>query len=114
MPYKNPEDQRAASKAHYQRNKGSYKLRAKTRNKKQRKWSKEFVSRVKNLFSCIDCGESNPLVLDFDHVKGEKVNNISDMVGQSYSIESIKNEMRKCEVRCANCHRIKTHERHNA
>lgn len=57
--------------------------------------------------SCVDCGNSNPIVLEFDHVKGEKSRALSDMVHRS-SWETIKNEIQKCEIRCANCHRIKT------
>ena len=57
--------------------------------------------------SCVDCGESNPIVLDFDHVHGDKSHNISDMVNGSYAISSIKDEIRKCEIRCSNCHRKK-------
>jgi hypothetical protein len=55
---------------------------------------------------CVDCGEEDPIVLDFDHVKGEKSHNISAMAGNS--LDSIKSEIEKCEVRCANCHRRKT------
>ncbi len=59
----------------------------------------------------MDCGETNPLVLDFDHVIGEKIMNISDMSRTSYSRETLMNEIDKCEVRCANCHRIVTDKR---
>lgn len=57
---------------------------------------------------CVDCGESDPIVLEFDHVRGEKINSISKMVQCAYSITKIKEEIDKCEVRCANCHRRKT------
>ena len=114
MPYKNPEDQRKAAAAHYEKYKDQYKARSKRRNRNQRKWAREFIRRVKNKFSCVDCGESNPVVLEFDHVCGDKTHNIADMVNQSYGIDTIKNEIRKCEIRCANCHRKKTHERRNA
>lgn len=64
---------------------------------------------VEYLFShpCIDCGESDPLVLDFDHVKGNKYKNITSMLG-IYSQENILKEIDKCAVRCSNCHRRKT------
>lgn len=114
MPYKNPEDQRRASAAHYQKHKDVYKKRSLKRNRSQRKWNKEFIFRVKDMYSCVDCGESDPIVLDFDHVVGDKIANVSDMVNQSYSIDTIKQEIRKCEVRCSNCHRKRTHERRNA
>jgi|TARA_Y100000015_G_scaffold20253_1_gene19597 transcription elongation factor Elf1 len=115
MPYKDRDVRRAYNKAyqkkHYAKNKEYYKSKAKQTKAQQRKWNREFVNRVKKIFSCIDCGESNTLVLDFDHVKGEKVENIADMVHRPKSVSTIKEEMRKCEIRCANCHRIKTHER---
>tara|TARA_R110001583_G_C5432044_1_gene388950 strand:+ start:131 stop:418 length:288 start_codon:yes stop_codon:yes gene_type:complete len=72
--------------------------------KLKRSWNREFVKRVKRLSCCVDCGEKDSIVLDFDHVRGEKVGSIADM-GSSHSISSLKKEMRKCEVRCANCHR---------
>ena len=58
---------------------------------------------------CVDCGETNPLVLDFDHVRGEKKRNISDMAHACCSINTIIEEMEKCDIRCSNCHRIATY-----
>ena len=58
---------------------------------------------------CVDCGISNPLVLDFDHRdQATKKYNISNMRGLYYSQEKILAEIAKCDVRCANCHRIRT------
>jgi hypothetical protein len=57
---------------------------------------------------CVDCGETDPVLLDFDHVRGTKIANISRMVSWNSSTEAIKKEIVKCEVRCANCHRKKT------
>jgi len=58
---------------------------------------------------CVDCGETDILTLEFDHlVPSEKENTISMMVSQGMLIEKIKKEMLKCEVRCANCHKKKT------
>ena len=54
-----------------------------------------------------DCGENDSIVLDFDHVYGKKKYNISDMVKMAVSINHIKKEIKKCEIRCANCHRRK-------
>jgi len=58
---------------------------------------------------CVDCGETNPVVLEFDHVRGQKRKAVGDFARAGYSIETISAEIEKCEVRCANCHRIKTH-----
>jgi hypothetical protein len=59
---------------------------------------------------CVDCGESNPVVLEFDHVRGRKRMAVANMARQGYSIGAIEEEIAKCQVRCANCHRIKTHK----
>ena len=56
---------------------------------------------------CVDCGERNPLRLTFDHVRGEKSLAVSRMICQ-YKWETIQAEIAKCDVRCANCHAVKT------
>lgn len=60
---------------------------------------------------CSDCGESDPLVLEFDHVLGEKRYNLGDLPSRYSSWETIQAEIAKCEVRCANCHRRITAKR---
>lgn len=59
---------------------------------------------------CADCGvQYPPYVMDFDHV-GEK----SLKISESFQTSSTRllNEIAKCELVCANCHRIRTHERY--
>jgi hypothetical protein len=58
-----------------------------------------------SLHPCVDCGEEDSTALDFDHVWGSKLLGISVMVRRARSWNSIKAEISKCEVRCANCHR---------
>lgn len=59
---------------------------------------------------CTDCGFSYPVVcMDFDHVRGEKKFNLSSSHG--YSEATIREEIAKCELVCANCHRIRTSKR---
>ncbi len=111
MAYKNKKDQAAASKRHYEKNKDTVKARSKVRNKSQKKKNRRFVAWVKSRSCCVDCGEDNPVVLDFDHVVGEKVMNISDMARTCYSRDTLMDEIDKCEVRCSNCHRIVTAKR---
>lgn len=60
---------------------------------------------------CVDCGESDPTVLDFDHVRGTKIENVCTMLCRGQTLDRIKEEMDKCEVRCANCHRRITAKR---
>ena len=58
---------------------------------------------------CLDCGEDNPIVLDFDHREGEtKIDSVANMIRLGFSWEKILIEIQKCDIRCANCHRIKT------
>ena len=111
MAYKSKIDQAKASKRHYDANKEKIKARSVDRNKKQRKRNREYVKGIRERSCCIDCGESNSILLDFDHVKGNKKMNISDMSRSAYSIDSIQREIDKCEVRCSNCHRLITHQR---
>ena len=116
MPYKDPEKRRAYQREYHRR---YYLEHAEAEKVLQSTTSHKGVGHepmwrgVKGMSSCVDCGESNPIVLDFDHVHGDKSHNISDMVNGSYAISSIKDEIRKCEIRCSNCHRKKTHERRN-
>lgn len=56
---------------------------------------------------CVDCGECDPGVLDFDHLRDKKAN-ISTLVQSGIRWESLAQEIAKCEVRCANCHRRRT------
>lgn len=58
---------------------------------------------------CALCGESDPAVLQFDHLR-DKVAVVSRMM--DYSWESILKEIEKCQVLCANCHARKTAKEH--
>ena len=60
----------------------------------------EYLSESK----CADCGEYDFTVLTFDHVRGEKKMEVSQMAQQGYSIEDIQEEIGKCQVVCFNCH----------
>jgi len=60
---------------------------------------------------CVDCGETDFRVLDFDHVSDKKLANVSNMVWKPSPLATIKKEIAKCEVRCANDHRRVTYDR---
>jgi hypothetical protein len=60
---------------------------------------------------CIDCGEKDPIVLEFDHkLQSDKFKTINKMLSGHYSWSTIEKEILKCEIRCANCHRRKTYK----
>lgn len=56
---------------------------------------------------CVDCGESDPVVLEFDHLR-EKRAKIAGLMRVHAPWSEIQAEIQKCQVRCANCHRRRT------
>lgn len=59
---------------------------------------------------CSDCGDRYPpFVMDFDHVVGPKVGNISKLVNMGVSVQILEAEINTCDLVCANCHRVRTH-----
>jgi len=71
---------------------------------------KDYVASVKDI-PCTDCGHRFPsYAMDFDHVRGEKSFNIS-MAVKTKTLEEIKEEIAKCDVVCATCHRMRTQDR---
>jgi len=61
---------------------------------------------------CVDCGEADPIVLEFDHLR-DKTRNVSQLL-LGYSWARIMQEIEKCEVVCCNCHRRRTFIRQGA
>ena len=58
---------------------------------------------------CADCQGRFPSVcMDFDHLSDDKVDGVSKMIQRGFAIEAILAEVAKCEVVCANCHRVRT------
>ena len=71
---------------------------------------KDRLRKIKEASGCVDCGITNHIMLDFDHLKDKKYN-ISRMIHDGFSGAAIKKEISKCEVVCANCHRVRTLDR---
>lgn len=78
-------------------------------NSKQR--NKDYIKDYLSKHPCIDCGNSDIRVLEFDHVKGIKLANISNASRNAWKLDRLKEEINKCEIRCCNCHRIVTIDR---
>lgn len=94
--------QSLASKKHYQNNKQSYFDRS---NESERK-AREFMINYLKEHPCVDCGYSNILALDFHHLGNKRIG-----VGRAVangSLKKLQEEIDKCVVLCANCHRIRT------
>lgn len=62
---------------------------------------------------CTDCGTEDYKVFEFDHIEDNKFANISNLLSTGYRWEIIKKEIDKCEIVCANCHRLRTFKRNN-
>jgi len=110
MPYADPEVRRQKhkeySRRYYEKNREA--IIAKTSHSKieqRKKWTA-----FKSTLKCINCGYSHPAALDFHHVilgpDNIKVHRL--LANQAY--ERIMEEIKKCVVLCANCHRIHHHE----
>jgi len=81
------------------------------RTAERREELKEFIDKVKDV-PCTDCGLTwPPVAMDFDHVRGEKTKSIAQMYSAAYRLELVIEEIAKCEVVCACCHRIRTWKR---
>ena len=58
---------------------------------------------------CFDCNKHYPsYVMEYDHVRGIKKDTISNLVSKNAPWEKIKEELAKCDLVCANCHRERT------
>lgn len=74
--------------------------------------AKEYVRGLKATTPCTDCGQTYPhYVMDFDHVTGTKTQDVSRLMGRGRPIRILEQEIAKCELVCANCHRKRTFTR---
>ena len=89
---------------YYERNKEKMLEYKWSRQQRKREAARAYVTEYLRTHTCVDCGESDPLVLTFDHVRGKKRMNVAELVNRGYLIEAIQEEIAKCEIRCANCH----------
>jgi hypothetical protein len=72
----------------------------------------DLVNRRKEEGCCVDCEHFFPAcAMDFDHVKGVESASVSQLVQRGCSLATLWDEMEKCELVCACCHRIRTAER---
>lgn len=79
-------------------------------------WRQNYKTKIRKLIReaknkpCVDCGERYPYyVMEFDHVRGTKLGNITFSVCNTAN--RLKAEIAKCDLVCANCHKVRTHER---
>lgn len=104
----NPKKQKEWSKKHYEENKKDYIKRAADKKKQQRAEWEVF----KATLSCTQCGENHPAALDFHHVVRAPSNRKVHRLVANGTITKAREEIKKCVVLCANCHRKLHHEEH--
>lgn len=81
-----------------------------TGQEKIRLRNKNIILSYLSTHPCIDCGEDDPIVLEFDHVDPTtKTKSIANMLRSFATVTAIQEEINKCVVRCANCHRRRTY-----
>ena len=99
---------RVYAKRHYQRNRATYLRRTHGRHHADRAACRALAYEYLATHPCVDCGETELSVLDFDHRDGStKSATINELIRRA-DISRLRAEMEKCDVRCANDHRRKT------
>ena len=99
----------AYAQAHYAANRQLYIDRARRRKRIVGKQRVAYLMEFLSAHPCVDCGEGDPIVLEFDHV-GDKAFTIGEGL-RDRNWESVLAEIAKCDVVCANCHRRRTARR---
>jgi hypothetical protein len=99
----------AYGKQHYAANRQRY-IDLEAKRKRARAMKRmHYLLEYFRLHPCVDCGEVDPLVLEFDHIRDKSFDIGAGLPDRNW--ESILREIAKCEVVCANCHRRRTAER---
>lgn len=108
MPYKDKEKEKASRKLWWSNLSPERKKEKQDKANIRSKNVKKFLANYKLEKGCLDCGyNKHHSALDFDHVSGTKELNVCF----AKSIGQATKEIKKCEVVCSNCHRIRTYNR---
>lgn len=103
---------RAQARKYYARDREAHIAVVVARKAKVREAVLEAVGRYLLSHPCVDCGESDIRVLDFDHrFSGGKEAEVMRLAQHGYSFDRVMAEIAKCDVRCRNCHAKVTYER---
>lgn len=93
--------------SYYERTKQVHNPSRFARNRQARLDATEYVIAYLREHPCADCGETDIVVLDFDHQRDKRMD-INSLIKDGYPIATIAAEIEKCEVVCANDHRRRT------
>lgn len=104
---RNKELQKQRQREWYRNNKDKLITAQRKKRRKLRAWFDEILSKL----ACIHCGQNHPATLDFHHRdSSEKDGTVSSMLKNRFSKRLALKEIEKCDVLCANCHRIHHYE----
>ncbi len=98
----------------YETNKERIKAKTKTQRQVQRRLRIEFFRDYLSKHPCVDCGFMDIRALDFDHVCGKKSFSLGVALVTMIPMTRVREEIKKCEVRCKNCHSIRTNMANNS
>jgi hypothetical protein len=105
------ECRRSNGRIHYRVNREYYIRKAKARNARTSAEVRDWLLNYLAQHPCVDCGTPDTRVLEFDHRDpAQKRAEVSVLASNGYSVRTVKDEVAKCDVRCANCHTIRTRE----
>lgn len=100
------------TRQHYAANKEYYLTKAAVNRKLGQQRIRKLLWDYKKEVGCVDCGELDPIMLEFDHLSG-KQDGLASMATRALAFNTIIAEVEKCDVVCANCHRRRTSKKHN-
>ena len=100
---------RSCSAAWYARNREAHKRNVAARNTRVRERNRVLLLQYLAEHPCVDCGLDDVRVLDLDHRDpATKRVAVGRLVGETGSWQRVLEEIDRCDVRCANCHRRRT------
>jgi hypothetical protein len=98
---------RECQSAWYRENRTRHIANVNSNRARYRERNRTFILDYLTTHPCVDCGEPDPAVLEFDHVRG-KTRLVSRLTWGSAPLDLIRAELERCEVRCVNCHMRRT------
>jgi hypothetical protein len=110
MPYKDPEVRKQKQKeyrtTYYEKNKETVLAATKVSAKRYKDQWREY----KATLACVKCGQNHPATFDFHHVDSASKEASVNKLVRHRAFKQAMEEVKKCTVLCANCHRIHHHE----
>jgi len=110
MPYKDKivkqTKQKTYANTYYKKNKEAVIAASKESAKRYKDQWRDY----KATLACIKCGQNHPATLDFHHIdRSTKEDSVNRLI-KNRAFKRAMEEVKKCVVLCANCHRIHHHE----